>query len=352
MADARETNARRLRRLREMNKTKAVARASTALRDLWEASRKPDEIVLRLELIQRPDGERAPLVRLVLPRGIALRFYLIALFEAQCRLGVGESWLNDRPLAGVGSWSDFFAIDGAYDSESKTYMPDTKQDRTGADLRLRQVKSALSSLEKLGPERALVEVPKARNGGRRLYGQFSLMKETGRGGHQTPDTYTVPAAHWSARTIAIPADFFLLGWVQVLNPSEIATWLILRELSQWARDEHAKTGVYLYGKARKEDFGLRRDAWEDGCSMLRSFGLLRHARPTPLDAVPKSSLYDLTNDDARDRRERYEPYRWQVIDRPLNEDAMKICTRELTLLQKELDMAAKQRAQKESSPTT
>lgn len=57
---------------------------------------KPSEIVLRVELIQRPDEERAPLVRLVLPRGIALRFYLVALFEAQCRLGVNEPMVVDR----------------------------------------------------------------------------------------------------------------------------------------------------------------------------------------------------------------------------------------------------------------
>ncbi|MBK3531065.1 hypothetical protein JHN61_04515 [Streptomyces sp. MBT67] len=354
MADTPDANARRLRRLTEMGKAKAVERASRALRDVWEAGRKPSEIVLRVELIQRLDGERAPLVRLVLPRGIALRFYLVALFEAQCRLGVNEPWVNDRPLTGVGSWSDFFAIDGAYDSESKTYMPDTKQGRTVADLRLRQVKSALDTLEKLGPEHALAVVPKAKNGGRRQYGQFSLMKEMGRGGHLTPDTYTVPGAHWSARTISIPADFFLMGWVQVLNPSEVATWLTLRALSQWARGQHAETGVYLYGKARKEDFGLRRDAWEGGCSMLRSLGLLRHARSSPLDATPKKGLFpdlDLWDYFARTTRERYEPYRWQVIDQRLGEDAMKTFLKELTLRQQQLDRAAEHRAQKKNSST-
>lgn len=354
MADTRDATSRRLRRLGEMQKTKAVEGASRALRDVWEAGRKPAEIVLRFELIQRPDGERAPLTRLVLPRGIALRFYLLALFEAQCRLDVNEPWANARPLTGVGSWSDFVAIDGAYHSASGTYMPDTKQERTGPDLRVRQVKSALDTLEKLGLERALAVVPRARNGGRRLYEQFSLMKEGGRGGHQTPDTYTVPAPHWPARTITVPANFFLMGWVQVLNPSEIATWLTLRALSQWAREQHAETGVYLYGKARKEDFGLRRDAWEDGCNMLRGFGLLRHARASALDADPKKGLsasIDLVDYLAREMRERYEPYRWQVIDQRLNEDAMKICTKELTLRKKQLDLAAQQRAQGKNSST-
>ncbi|GCD40355.1 hypothetical protein GKJPGBOP_00004 [Streptomyces paromomycinus] len=38
---------------------------------------------------------------------------------------------------------------------------------------------------------------------------------------------TSAAGHWSAATITIPAHFFLNGWIQVLNPSEVATWLIL-----------------------------------------------------------------------------------------------------------------------------
>ncbi|MGW6979625.1 hypothetical protein ACWGE1_09275 [Streptomyces sp. NPDC054932] len=278
-----------------------------------------------------------------------MRFYLLAVFEAQCRLGVGDAWVGGRPLAGVGSWSDFIAIDGAYDAQSKAYMRDTKQGREGAaDLRLRQIQSALKTLEELGPEQALVTVPRASTGGRRLYGEFSLLKETGRGGLQTPDIYVVPQNHWSAATVTVPADFFLKGWVQVLSPSEVATWLILRALSQWARDQHAETGVYLYGKPRLEDFGLRRDAWEDGCRRLVDFGLIRHARATPLDSKPLG--VDLVTWFAREGREQYEPYRWQVTDVGLAEDAVKVCTRELTLRQKDLDSAAEQRALRKGVP--
>lgn len=346
MADAREANARRLRRLVEMTRNQAVVRAGKALHGTWAVGRKPDHAVFRTELIRLPgDAGPGPLVRLALPRGVAMRFYLLAVFEAQCRLGVDSEWVSDRPLAGVGSWSDFIAIDGAYDTRSKTYMSETKQGRQGsADLRLRQIQSALKTLEELGPEQALVSVPRARNGGRRLYGEFTLMKETGRGGLQTPDTYVVPHNHWSARTVTIPTDFFLKGWVQVLQPSEVATWLILRVLSQWARDQHAETGVYLYGKPRLEDWGLPRDAWEDGCQRLREFGLIRHARSTPLDASGPVGSDDIMNWFAQDGRERYEPHRWQVIDVGLAKDAVKVCTRELTLRQKELDSAAERRA--------
>ncbi|MER6394283.1 hypothetical protein ABT236_38255 [Streptomyces sp. NPDC001523] len=349
MADARETNARRLRRLTEMSRSRAVERAGKALSGVWTDGFQPSQVVLRTQLIQSADGP-GPLARLVLPRGVAMRFYLLALFEARCRLRVGDAWTGGRPLAGVGSWSDFIAIDGAYDARSTTYMRDTRQGREGAaDLRLRQIQSALKTLEELGPEQALVTVPRAATGGRRLYGKFSLMKETGRGDLQTPDVYMVPQNHWSARTITIPADFFLNGWVQLLNPSEVATWLILRTLSQWARDQHAETGVYLYGKQRLEDFGLRRDAWEDGCQRLRAFGLIRPARATPLDSKPAG--IDFFGLFAQAEREQYEPYRWQVTDVGLAEDAVKVCTRELTIRQKQLDSAAKERAGRRGAPS-
>lgn len=340
MADAREANERRLRRLTEMNRSKAVTAASTALRDVWTAGRSPADIVLRTKGFLTPSSaeDRPPLTRLVLPRGIAQRFYLLAIFEAHCRLHVGDPWVNQRPLSGVGSWSDFVAIDGAYDGRSDSYMPDTKQVRTDGHLRLRQVKAALNTLEELGSDQALVTVPRAKNGGRRRYGEFSLMKETGRGAHQTPDAYTVPMNAWNVETFTVPSDFFLNGWVQVLSPSEVATWLILRAHSQWAVDQHAESGVYLYGKRREEGFGLRRDAWEDGCQRLREFGLIRYARPGTLDA----DLFDIP---AEEGRERYEPYRWQIADQGLTKDAMETCMRELTLRQQQLNAAAAHRAQ-------
>lgn len=351
MADTQETNRRRLRRLGEMDKTKAVDMANRALRDTWSAGRKPDDIVLRVEFIQRKEGG-APLTNLIKPQGIALRFYLLALFEAQCRLPVDTAWTRNLPLSGPGSWSDFIATDGAYDTRTQTYMRGTKQHRNRDDLRLRQIQGALRTLEELGPERALVTVPRAENGGRRQYAGFSLMKETGRGGYQTPDTYVVPRNHWSVKTVTVPAAFFLNGWVQVLHPSEIATWLILRALSQWARDQHAESGVYLYGKDREEDFGMRRNPWEDACQRLRDFDLIRHAHSGDLNS-DLGGLGNLFVDyAARWERERYEPYRWQITDMGLTEDAMKICLRELTLRQKNTDRAAEARAREKNQPSS
>jgi hypothetical protein len=259
----------------------------------------------------------------------------------------GETWENVLPLSGRGSWSDLVAIDGAYDTDSATYMRDTVGSRKLENLRLQQIKGALRTLEELGGEHRLVTMPRGKSG-QRKYKEFLLMNESGRGGNRTPDVYTVPAGHWAAaRTIAIPAAFFLKGWIQVLNPSEVAAWLILRMLSKWAPNKHTASGVYLYGQARLENFGLRDDAWEDGCQRLREFGLIRFAQPPEkevavegTDATP--GLKVLFSQPTRLRR-RYEPHYWQVTDQGLNANAAKRLDQELTLRQQDLDTAAKQR---------
>lgn len=362
MAHAQETNERRLRRLRQMRKTRSVTDASEALDGIWQAGKKPDSIVLRSTLL-RADGERSRLAKLVLPRGIALRFYLLAAFEAQCRLDAGDRWHNVLPLKGGGSWSSLVAIDGAYDSASGTYdaplkMPpelrsarteETWHKRKLESLRLQQVKGALRTLAELGQEDALVHMPPGARG-QRLYEQFSLMKESGRGDKQAPDLYTVPAHRWAAaETMTLPKDFFLRGWIQVLNPSEVATWLILRWLRKWAPKKHHTSGVFLTRQPRMQAFGLRDDAWEDGCQRLLEFGLIRHAEPPETENAAEGSDTDpvtraLFSQPTR-VRQLYEPHLWQVTDGGLAKDAVETLDRELTLRKQALDTAATKRAQ-------
>lgn len=350
MADARESNQRRLRRLKQMDKNRSVEEANRTLKVLWRNGKKPDSIVLRSILLGRRDGGDSPssLSRLVLPKGIALRFYLIAAFEAQCRLAAGGQWTNVLPLSGPGSWSDLFATDGAYNAKSATYMHDTVHGRAAEDLRLRQVQGALRTLEGLGGEQyqhALVDIPRGKRG-QRLYQSFRLMRESGRGGSQSPSIYAVPKAQWqAARTVEVPAHFFLNGWAQVLSPSEVATWLAVKWLSKWARDTHLASGVYLHGERRTKLFGLRRDAWEDGCQRLRDFGLIRFARTLDeAEVLPLKADYRYIRDEeVISSRKRYEPYRYQVTDQGLEEDAVKVCKKELIFRQQQLDLAAKHR---------
>ncbi|MER7047310.1 hypothetical protein [Streptomyces jumonjinensis] len=334
---------RRLRRLEQLRKTDSVTQASEALRAVWKG-KGFEQVKLRSHLLHAREDGQSPLTQLVNPRGIALRFYLLAVFEAQCRLAVGTPWSNTRGLAdGRPSWTDMIAVDGAYDVTTGTYMPDTKQGRTMQDVRLRQVQGALKTLEEFDPQRSLVTLPRAKNGSRRLYNEFVLMSEEGRGGLQTPHVYTVPdkGKGWNGHrtlTLTIPTDFFLNGWVQILNPSEIATWLVLRELSQYAPKAHAEKGVYLYGDKRSAIFNLKRDAWEDSCRMLRALGLIRYARLGNPAEGEASGIFGSGWDYGfltQYMREQYEPYRYQLTDQGLAEDALARCIKELTLLRAE-----------------
>ncbi|MFF9690990.1 hypothetical protein [Streptomyces sp. NPDC014623] len=364
MADARETNERRLRRLQQMRRTGSVMKASDALDRIWKDGKKPDSITLRSALLQA-DGDRSRLTKLVLPRGIALRFYLLAVFEAQCRLDTGDLWQNVRPLTGTDSWPDLVAIDGAYDTATSGYdaalknMPpelcgsaraeERWRTRKLEDLRLRQVKGALKTLEELGQGDALVSMPRGARG-QRLYEDFSLMEEGGRGDMPTPDLYTVPVRSWTAaKTITLPKDFFLKGWIQVLNPSEVATWLILRMMSQWAPRKHRLSGIFLTTRPRMQVFGLRDDAWEDGCGRLREFGLIRPAEPpegleAAVDTITDPLIRALFSQPAR-VRQAYEPHFWQMTDDGLAANAMQTLDRELTHRREKLADAAMTRVQ-------
>ncbi|WP_143081897.1 hypothetical protein [Streptomyces qinglanensis] len=318
---------RRHRRLNEMKKGGQVDAASQALRELWEAGKKPQAIALRHSFFDT-NQPPPPMAGLLNPRGIAMRFYLLALFEAQCRLDVGEQRVGSRPIAGRNGWADLVAIDGAYDAETGKYMRGgTKQDRDLETLRLRQVQGALRTMEKLGNDRhqALVDIP-TKDNGHRLYDAFTLMAESGRGRLQTPDRYSVPKLERS-KAFRVPAAFFLNGWVQVLHPSEIATWLIFQALSQHFPGKHDDEGNFLVGDVRKR-FGLRRDAYEDARRRLCSFGLLRIARP-------KSEQTSIFSQPIAPR-ERYEPHRYQVVHGGLGEKALDRCLKEITFLQNEL----------------
>ncbi|MFE9642177.1 hypothetical protein ACFYOC_24460 [Nocardiopsis alba] len=258
---------RRLRRLADLKETKQLPRVENALRELrGVGADRPEVILLSPEFVissRNEHGDRPPppMSRLLHARGIALRFYLLALFVAQCRVGASDHSTNTLPLEGDGNtvgWSDLVAVDVAYNRQTGIYRQSTRQNRTLATGRLRQIKGALDSLEKHG----LVEID--RSGRTKNYEKFTLRHEAGRGDYNTPRRYTVPTAG-----IPIPMDFFLHGWIQVLHSSEIATWLVLRFLRRRFPQEHRKSGVFLYGQTREGVFALKRDAYQNSCRLLR-----------------------------------------------------------------------------------
>ena len=131
-----------------------------------------------------------------------------------------------------------------------------------------------------------------------------------------------------ARTRAhIPSRFFLNGWVQVLYPSEIATWLTLRFLRSRFPRSHNESGVFLYGQRRETVFHLLRDTYEDGCRSLLEFGLIRRAQPMrpaaegepgPIDWARPFRMAEQVDENGQIR---YQPNRYQLTDKGLNSSA-------------------------------
>jgi hypothetical protein len=342
MAEDRESakdetpSARRLRRLQELGRDNQITRVNAALRQVWEqpGGPRPDQVRLRPSflLASGAGSERraAPMSRLITSRGIALRLYLLAIFEAQCRPGTGDPRPNTRPLSSRMGWSDLIVIDAAYSRPVKAYQRHSRQNRTLDSSLDRQIKGALRTLEQ--PEdQALVVIPRKANGRHRDYGSFLLMDESGRGEVPTPNYYTVPSP--ARGVIGIPYQLFLHGWIQVLYPSEIATWLTLRFLRSVFPHSHDESGVFLFGQTREENFHLLRDTYEDGCRNLLEFGLIRHAQPMRPTAEGASEAADMARlfmmaahlpEVDENGRMRYQPNRYQLTDNGLENDALAV----------------------------
>lgn len=329
---------RRVRRLNEVIAKGRHASAATALTDLWKTktSGRPDPIRVRPQFAcsWRPSEEEnlvPPLLpELLAPRGIALRFYLLALFAAQCLPANGSPDRPGLPYTRDGDairpgWVDLIALDVGYHSPTGVYEPPIPTERTAISAYKRQITAALGSLRTLG----LVEIP-TRAGGARDYLNFTLMSELGRGAYESPRRYKVPA-----HGIDIPKEFFTSGWINALTPSEIATWLALRTLKLFMPTSHHKRGVFLYAQTRQTYFGLKKDAYQDSCRMLVRLGLLEEVTdtPEPQENTPDSGLFDqspvlsptfadLTGDATYEGP--YKPNRFKLTDDRLSDDGVTV----------------------------
>jgi len=79
--------------------------------------------------------------------------------------------------------------------------------------------------------------------------------------------------------------------------------------------EHAENGVYIYGDARRAEYGLSRDAYE-GHAVLQELELLRHPSNVQRheDGTMTISFAKLPS--------RYDPHRFQLVDEGLAEKAV------------------------------
>jgi hypothetical protein len=218
-----------------------------------------------------PRRERPPATRLVSAHGIALRFYLIALFVAQSR-SVGERPGNTLPLndrdADV-SWVDLVATPAERGKGTNVVV-------SVRDQNVRRVQQALRRLA--DEEVQLVTLPdRAKPVG--TYEGFILLHEHGapygsaeegdESARERNERYTVPGER-TRELLRLPPGLFRNGWINVLDDTEITLLLMITAL-------HARYGVdrqvYLDGESRLLQFGIGRDAYQ-AHHLLERFGLI------------------------------------------------------------------------------
>lgn len=201
------------------------------------------------------------------PNGAALRLYLLGLFEAQMNTEPGMPPVG-LPLRGDGGrigWTDLLATDAEAQERGAVAVGVT-------DKKVRQLHSALKRLA--APTVRLVHLPYlGRTTGK--YELFQLLDEGGARGEGQNSPYVVPPAR--EQTVTLPADFFLNGWIHVLDDSEIVFLLMLaHERGQ------ADALVKVNGFERLMHFGIGPDTYAKH-RVLQRFGLVHTERDPERD---------------------------------------------------------------------
>ncbi|MDB4872747.1 MAG: hypothetical protein JWL97_3751 [Gemmatimonadales bacterium] len=240
------------------------------------ARRWPDEVRIRSRFVCRSTPapcdpsdrklparrHRPPATRLLSPRGIALRFYLIALCEAQMRTRAGETPTNHMPLLAGGDdtgWTDLIAVPVEAQGAGITRI-------SRADKKRRMVISAIEALAH--PEVQLVHLPHGqRPKAKGKYEEFRLLDEGGVREDGEVPPYTVPRKG-EKKIFSLPSALFSNGWIHLLDNTELA-FLMMIALDSEGRDDPVK----IPGDDRILYYGLGRDAYEAHLT-LEHFGLI------------------------------------------------------------------------------
>lgn len=200
---------------------------------------------------------KPPATLLVSPRGHSLRMALLVLFVAQSKSGPDHHVLKLKLSASASdevAWVDLL-------------MTPAKVGETSAGKKVlrRRADSARAALKKLAdPGVSFIELPESVKQ-KGAYDEVRLFEDVGPRSYGPPVRYTVPQP--SEPTIAIPVDFFLKGWIYVLEDTEILTYLMYRSLC--ARTEPA----HISAHDRECRFGIGSSAWER-YNVLENSGLL------------------------------------------------------------------------------
>ncbi|WP_286172066.1 hypothetical protein [Arthrobacter sp. JUb115] len=188
-------------------------------------------------------------------------------------------------------WTDFVVTD-AGDNSGINFI-------ASKDKRARSVRSSLKALER---EQLLKFV--AASGKRGSLEKYHLLDEMGgQGSHIEP--YKVPRSH--EEVIALPSEFILNSWINVLEDSEISLLLMIA---------CGKGGFYNDGfvaipsNVRLLHYGIGRDPYMLARKTLEQFGLIE------VEEVGRHS------DGRADSEEGYFPHRFRVLEDGFKKQAL------------------------------
>jgi hypothetical protein len=257
----------------------SVEKAQNALLRVSDKSKLGSHLWLRPQFIYRnepaPPGSsdralpapefRPPATRIMSPRGAALRFYIIAVAEAQTRYGPGTRPANTRELRprtvdDVG-WVDLLASPARASGKGQTRMG-------VQDKKLRQLQSALQRLAEVG----LVELPQHDQPSGKYEG-FRLHQEGGSRAVGDPLPYTVPKKN--EVVVDLPQGLITNGWIHILEDTEIALLLMVACRHGSLPNEE---DVAIPADVRLLHYGIGRDAY-DAHVMLSRLDLLEVKAP-------------------------------------------------------------------------
>jgi hypothetical protein len=241
------------------DRARGYDKALKALKQLWQPGRQPQQIRLRAAFMEAspPATDPPPLSQLIASRGYALRVALLALFAAQIKKGAAAHHL-ELPLIATRSdeiaWTDLVVAPVAPGKGSAA--------RSAHDKRTRSARAALTRIAQ--PDISLAELPRAHQpkGG---YDEVRLYEDTGPRTFGHPVPYRIPNS--GNDVLDIPVNFFLNGWIYVLEDTELVTYLMYRRLCSQASPAHISSDL------RRERFGIKQSAWENYWLLVDS-GLL------------------------------------------------------------------------------
>ncbi len=211
---------------------------------------------------------RPPATRILTSQGVALRLYLTVLAAAQVETKAGRQFDNRFPITGASDqlgWDDLVATGAEPSGRGRTYS-------LVRDKKARSIRSGLDNLERAGLVTLVGDAGK-----RGRHGDFVVLNEMGRQNPGDPIRYAVPRT--KDAVIALPPQFVMNGWLNILEDSEIAVLLMVacgcRSLPVSKELDVATGEVAIPGEDRLRYYGLHRDPYASARKTLEWFGLIK-----------------------------------------------------------------------------